>query len=571
MRNLKILLSTSVISGLYLCAPASAQQYTVTPVAPAENVVIGNGASANNVGAKVGPTGQTVGGGPATALGNHAQANGGASTAVGYGAVAGDPNATGIFDSSATAIGSIAKATGDGSTAIGNGTTASGAVSTAIGFGANADSTGSVAIGHFANATGTIDPVTGGLIVTQHKSGAASVAIGSEAKSAGDQSIALGQNSNAVTNGSVALGNGSVSDRALAPSTGNAATVTGAHGAVDIKYNTTDKKLAGAVSIGDGDTYRQLTNLADGSAATDAVNVRQLQQSLQAGINYTDVQVDQLQTQITNQQGAITNIQTDVTDIKNVNIRQDQTLNNHEVRITKNEGDIVNIKGDITDIQNVNIRQDQTLNDHEVRITKNEGDIVDIKNVNIRQDTTLNNHEVRITKNEGDIAGIQDGAVFYNRDANGVKTGGVTFNDGSGKPVKLGNVAAGTADTDGVNVRQLKDVRSESFAYTDNSISQIKNYTDNRLSNLSGDIRSVRKEARSGIASATAMAGLRYDDRPGKGSIAAGLGGFKSATSIAAGVGYTTENGRFRLNASLGYGFEDSSAAWNAGASWTFN
>lgn len=536
MRNLKILLSTSVMSGMYVITPAAAQQYTFTPVAPAENVVTGNGAAANNVGAKYGPTGQIVGGGPATAVGNHATANGGASTAVGYGAVAGDPNATGIFDSSATAVGSIAKATGNGSTAIGNGTTATGAVSAAIGFGANASGAASVAIGQFANATGTIDPVTGGLIVTKHDSGAASVAVGAGALSSGDQSLALGQNSNAVTKGSVALGSGSVSDRTIAPSTGNAATVTGAHGSAAISYNTTDRELAGAVSVGDADTYRQLTNLADGTQATDAVNVRQLQQSLQAGINYTDVQVDQLQTQITNQQGAITNIKTDITDIKNVNIRQDQTLN-----------------------------------DHEIRITKNEGDIVDIKNVNIRQDTTLNNHEVRITKNEGDIAGIQDGAVFYNRDANGIKTGGVTFNDGTGKPVKLGNVAAGTADTDGVNVRQLKDVRSESFAYTDNSISEIKNYTDNRLSNLSGDIRSVRKEARSGIASATAMAGLRYDDRPGKGSIAAGLGGFKSATSIAAGVGYTTENGRFRLNASLGYGFEDSSAAWNAGASWTFN
>lgn len=409
-------------------------------------------------------------------------------------------------------------------------------------------------------------------------------------------------------------------------------------------------------------------------------------------------------------QNTINNHTTQIDNINNTNNRQDTTLNNHEQRITKNEGDITNIN-------NVNNRQDQTLTDYGNRITKNEGDIVniktdinDIKNVNTRQDATLNNHEQRITKNEGDIAGIQDGAVFYNRDATGKKTGGVTFNDGTGKPVNLGNVAAGVTSTDAVNVSQLtgaldglgggakvgpdgkvigpsynvggasynnvgdalkatnqlsvqyvpdangkptntvaltgdgtgqpvkmanlaagtadtdavnlgqvknnisynsnadgtransvtltggtkgpvlisnvadgiansdaanvgqvKKAKTESFHYTDEKFGELKDYTDNRFGDLSGNIRSVQKEARGGIASAMAAAGLRYDDRPGKGSIAAGLGGFKNATSLAAGVGYTSENGRVRVNAAVAHSFESSDTSWNAGASFTFN
>ncbi|MBX8828130.1 BrpC, partial [Ochrobactrum sp. SFR4] len=87
-------------------------------------------------------------------------------------------------------------------------------------------------------------------------------------------------------------------------------------------------------------------------------------------------------------------------------------------------------------------------------------------------------------------------------------------------------------------VRQVKQSASDSRDYTDQQITTLRDNNNEKFAALNGEISDVRKEARAGIASAMAAAGLRYDDRAGKGSIAMGMGGFKNATSIAAGVGY---------------------------------
>lgn len=151
-----------------------------------------------------------------------------------------------------------------------------------------------------------------------------------------------------------------------------------------------------------------------------------------------------------------------INNINAVNNRQDATLNDHNYRITANTDKNAEQDGRLNNIDAKNAQQDARLDNHDNRITKSEGDITtikgditDIKNVNTRQDQTLANHENRIIKTEGDIAGIQDGAVFYNRDASGKKTGGVTLNDGTGNTVKLGNVAAGKTSNDAVNLGQL--------------------------------------------------------------------------------------------------------------------
>ncbi|HEL2958665.1 TPA: hemagglutinin [Stenotrophomonas maltophilia] len=87
-------------------------------------------------------------------------------------------------------------------------------------------------------------------------SGANSAAGGAGATAAGANSTALGNGSQAQADNSVALGAGSVANRA----------------------NT--------VSVGASGAERQVVNVADGSQATDAVNVRQLQASQQGTIRY---------------------------------------------------------------------------------------------------------------------------------------------------------------------------------------------------------------------------------------------------------------------------------------------
>lgn len=161
--------------------------------------------------------------------------------------------------------------------------------------------------------------------------------------------------------------------------------------------------------------------------------------------------------------------------------------------------------------------------------------------------------------------------LAYDLDKDGTRGNSVTLNGGSTGPVLMRNVADGLVASDAVTLGQLTRAKTESFRYTDSRFNELKDYTDNRLGNLSGEIRNVQSEARAGIASAMATAALRYDDRPGKGSIAGAMGSFKSSASMAVGVSYTSEDGTVRLNAAVAHSFETSDTSWNVGASWTFN
>ncbi|SDI39123.1 Head domain of trimeric autotransporter adhesin [Paraburkholderia phenazinium] len=103
--------------------------------------------------------------------------------------------------------------------------------------------------------------------------GASSLAAGNGAQAASANGLALGAQSNVTVAGGVAIGSESVSDRAILSGVGSIA--VGSH---SIPFNTSDGTLLGAVSFGDAttNTYRQLTNVADGTQSQDAVTVRQL-------------------------------------------------------------------------------------------------------------------------------------------------------------------------------------------------------------------------------------------------------------------------------------------------------
>ncbi|WP_454697138.1 YadA-like family protein [Achromobacter aegrifaciens] len=103
--------------------------------------------------------------------------------------------------------------------------------------------------------------------------GQGSTAVGYNATATAESALALGRETRANVVGGVALGAGAMSDRALTPSDGSIA--VGGGGSL-VPFNTTDRTLLGAVSVGSGTSYRQITNVADGTDDHDAVTVRQL-------------------------------------------------------------------------------------------------------------------------------------------------------------------------------------------------------------------------------------------------------------------------------------------------------
>src|SRR5699024_9755157 len=102
--------------------------------------------------------------------------------------------------------------------------------------------------------------------------GANAFVVGNNATVTADDAVALGSGTTASVQGGVALGSQSVANTAAGvagydPATGTASTKTGA----------TWKSTLGAVSVGKTGNTRQITNVAAGTALTDAVNVAQLQ------------------------------------------------------------------------------------------------------------------------------------------------------------------------------------------------------------------------------------------------------------------------------------------------------
>lgn len=100
--------------------------------------------------------------------------------------------------------------------------------------------------------------------------GTAAVAAGLGAQATGTQALALGAGAVASSNGGVALGAGANAERA------------GMAGQAERFSGVSVASTQGAVAVGAAGAERQITHVAGGTEATDAVNVRQLQ-AVQAG------------------------------------------------------------------------------------------------------------------------------------------------------------------------------------------------------------------------------------------------------------------------------------------------
>ena len=112
---------------------------------------------------------------------------------------------------------------------------------------------------------------------------------------------------------------------------------------------------------------------------------------------------------------------------------------------------------------------------------------------------------------------------------------------------KINNVTAGTADTDAVNVSQLKETNKK----VDDNTKVINNH-ENRIGDLENKITDVSRNAleranhytdlqvNKGVAKASALAGLKFlDYNPkDKWSFAASVGHYRNANAVAVGAAY---------------------------------
>lgn len=211
-----------------------------------------------------------IGGGSGATATNISVAVGDASNATGQDSVAVGRRANATGDG-AVIVGSDAKAVGTDSTGLGHLVSAFGNGSIAAGVSAVAGVSGTptiandVAIGNGANATGG-NSIAQGTGAVANSAGA--IAIGQTAAASGGNAVSIGVGANVTAGNSVALG---------ANSTTTANLSAAAYNPGSMVLSGTASAANGEVSVGHTGAERRLTNLAAGSAATDAVNVSQLQ------------------------------------------------------------------------------------------------------------------------------------------------------------------------------------------------------------------------------------------------------------------------------------------------------
>ena len=222
--------------------------------------------------------------------------------------------------------------------------------------------------------------------------------------------MAIGQGSYSGVETSIALGSESVSSRVIVKGSRN--TSVSEEGVV-IGYDTTDGELLGALSIGDDGKYRQIINVADGSEAHDAVTVRQLQNAIGA-------------------------VATTPTKYYHANSTAEDSLAVGEDSLAMGAKTIVNGNAGIGIGLNTLVLADA------------------INGIAIGSNARAN-HADSIAMGNGSqtTRGAQTNYTAYNMDApqNSVGEFSVGSEDGQRQ---ITNVAAGSADTDAVNVGQLK-------------------------------------------------------------------------------------------------------------------
>ncbi|WP_154825686.1 ESPR-type extended signal peptide-containing protein [Citrobacter braakii] len=281
-----------------------------------------------------------------------------------------------------------------------------------------------------------------------YATGEGATAVGYNAVASGASSLALGENSSSSIEGSIALGSGSSSNRAI--TTGIQATSVTSDGVV-IGYDTTDRELLGALSLGtDGESYRQITNVADGSEAQDAVTVRQLQNAIAA-------------------------VSTTSTQYFHANSDEEDSLAVGENAIAVGAKTIVN--GD----SGVGIGY---------------GAVVDqsaFNGIAIGSNAQVNHaNSIALGSNSQTTVGAQSSYTAYNMDTPQTSVGEVSVGSGDAQR-QITNVAAGSADTDAVNVGQLKVTDSRVAANTEsinNLNTQVSNL-DTRVTNIENSVGDI--------------------------------------------------------------------------------
>ncbi len=394
-----------------------------------------------------------------------------------------------------------------------------------------------------------------------------SLAIGNDAATdpTALRSVALGTGATVqpgVTD-SVALGSGSVATRG--PTAGS----------------------AGEVSVGAPGAERQITNVAAGTAATDAANVGQVR-DVAAGLAALDDRAVQYDTDAQGRvtlggatgttignlaPGAVTATSTEAVNGSQL-FATNQTVAANTAGVARNAADIAGLQAGVANGSTGPVRYSDAATpavpnggvpSNNLTLVGAADAPVVLSNVAPGTLATGSTEAVnggqlfatntRVAQNSARVEEVATTAVRYD----GPNQNAVTLRPG-GAPVALRNLANGVAANDAATFGQLSTGLSTTLA-------SARAYTDEQLAGVRFDLRGFREDAEAGTAGALAVAGLPQTLTPGKGMVALGVGTFQGESAFALGGSVASKEGdvvfklsgtyntRGDLGASAGIGF----------------
>ena len=409
------------------------------------------------------------------AFGSSSSTGGANAVAMGYSANASAENAFAIGNTAqssaqnAVAMGKSANASGVSSFAMGSSSNAAGADAIAMGSSSQAKLSNSIALGGNAKSLGA-DALALGGSANASKDGA--IAIGKEAKANNTNTTAIGLGATVTGTNSMAIGTNAVAESNNSLALGTGTEVRGAliNGFSAFTNQQNNNVANGVVAVGNVGSERRIINVAGGENDTDATNVKQLKfvnsnlaKSI-AGPTYTGYEANG------------STYKAPDFNIKN------STYHTVKEAVEAAQTNFFSAKGTSADANYDNTGatgNNATAAGVRTSAAGNFATAVGADATAANANSTAIGYKAKSSVDDGvalganSIASVAAGKAGYNVKTADSRTNGysgltgaaltstmgaVSVGDGGTKTRQITNVAAGTADTDAVNVAQLRNV-----------------------------------------------------------------------------------------------------------------
>jgi len=409
------------------------------------------------------------------AFGSSSSTGGANAVAMGYSANASAENAFAIGNTAqssaqnAVAMGKSANASGVSSFAMGSSSNAAGADAIAMGSSSQAKLSNSIALGGNAKSLGA-DALALGGAANASKDGA--IAIGKEAKANNTNTTAIGLGATVTGTNSMAIGTNAVAESNNSLALGTGTEVRGAlvNGYSAFTNQQNNNVANGVVAVGNVGSERRIINVAGGENDTDATNVKQLKfvnsnlaKSI-AGPTYTGYEANG------------STYKAPDFNIKN------STYHTVKEAVEAAQTNFFSAKGTSADANYDNTGatgNNATAAGVRTSAAGNFATAVGADATAANANSTAIGYKAKSSVDDGvalganSVASVAAGKAGYNVKTVDSRTNGysgltgaaltstmgaVSLGDGGTKTRQITNVAAGTADTDAVNVAQLRNV-----------------------------------------------------------------------------------------------------------------